>query len=217
MSDLTPAQILEQQKANCPFCAIVAGKIPANKVYEDDQILAVADINPLSKGHIIILPKEHYPILPMVPAKTSKHLFERIKYLSKAVKEAAPCAATTVFIANGAAAGQQSPHVLIHIIPRDLGDGLPFSLKTGSIDDAKAQQLASAMQTHVTQIFSTVTTEQKKALATYIDGHPEIQELLLTNPEELKKKISEDEQLQKLFTGVNIDSLSKRLSTGGNA
>ena len=54
-------------KNNCVFCAIAAGEIPSFKIYEDDRFLAYLDINPFSKGHTLVIPKEHYPCLAETP------------------------------------------------------------------------------------------------------------------------------------------------------
>ena len=63
-SNMSPEQIMELQKQKCPFCQIVAGKIPSKTIYEDDKVLAILDINPIAKGHVLVMPKEHYPIMP---------------------------------------------------------------------------------------------------------------------------------------------------------
>ncbi|MBD3209555.1 HIT domain-containing protein [Candidatus Woesearchaeota archaeon] len=113
---------LEQQKQNCIFCKIIKGDVPAKKVYEDDLMLAVLDINPATKGHILVMPKEHHPILPLIPFEHMQHLFKKTHGIIKAMKQALLCKGVSVFIANGAAAGQQSPHFLFHLIPREEND-----------------------------------------------------------------------------------------------
>lgn len=113
---------LEAQKKNCIFCKIVKGEMASKKVYEDDLLLAVLDINPCVKGHILILPKEHHPIMPHVPPKTFQRLFGILPELGKAVKTAMVSTGFNVFIANGGAAGQQSQHFMIHLFAREQGD-----------------------------------------------------------------------------------------------
>jgi galactose-1-phosphate uridylyltransferase len=70
-AEMSQEEMLEQQKANCIFCKIVKGEIPSKKVYEDDMMLAILDINPAVKGHILVLPKEHYPIMPLIRQRSS--------------------------------------------------------------------------------------------------------------------------------------------------
>jgi histidine triad (HIT) family protein len=131
-------QAMEAQKAQCPFCKIVKGEIPSKKVYEDDLLLGVLDINPAAKGHILLMPKEHYPIMPLIPPETFEHLFAKTKLLSQALKEGVLLFGDTIYIANGFAAGQQSSHFMLHLISREDNDGLDFfSLKTNPVDKTK--------------------------------------------------------------------------------
>lgn len=144
----SPEDIAHVQKENCIFCKIIKGEIPSRKVFEDDILIAILDINPAGKGHTIVMPKEHYPILPVIPPDIFKHTFKTTKYLMRAVREGMVATGTTVFIANGAVAGQQSPHFLFHIIPRDEGDGLTnFSLPEGKGGDGG--KLTPALQANV--------------------------------------------------------------------
>lgn len=117
-------EIIAQQKEQCIFCKIIKGEIPTIKVYEDDLVIAIMDINPATKGHVLIMPKEHYPIMPLIPRPAFEHLFKITKYISRAVKEGVPSTRTSIFIANGAVAGQQSAHFMMHILPRDDSDSL---------------------------------------------------------------------------------------------
>ncbi|MBU1975071.1 MAG: HIT domain-containing protein [Nanoarchaeota archaeon] len=137
------------QKENCIFCKIIKGEIPSTKVFEDDKIIGILDINPAAKGHVLVMPKEHYPVLPAVPPAIQEHMFKTLKYLVKGVREGGVSAAASVFIANGAVAGQQSPHFLFHIIPRDNKDGLiPLPVKTFP----DAQQLTAGLKANVVAI-----------------------------------------------------------------
>jgi histidine triad (HIT) family protein len=122
--NMTPEQIAEYQKQNCIFCKIIKGEIPSRKAYEDDKIISILDINPATKGHLLVMTKEHYSILPLIPFDTAAHMFRATKGLAAALKQAIVTNKTTVFIANGAVAGQQSPHFLYHLVPRENNDGL---------------------------------------------------------------------------------------------
>lgn len=144
MTEITPevqAQ-LDSQKAECPFCKIISGEIESKKVYSDNFLSAVLDINPWTNGHVILMPKEHYPILPLLPPTTFKHMFSILPKLSGAVKESMLCTSVNIFIANGGVAGQQSPHFLLHILPRENGDKInEFSLDSNQvIDESKSKQ-----------------------------------------------------------------------------
>lgn len=140
---LSPEQqkAIDSQKQQCPFCKIVKGEIPSKKVYEDDKLLAILDINPAAKGHLLIMPKEHYPIMPLIPPDMFEYLFAKTKALSSSLKEGLLLFGDTLFIANGYAAGQQSSHFMLHLIPRETPDGLEFfTPKKGVIDKAKLQE-----------------------------------------------------------------------------
>src|SRR3989338_5915465 len=125
---LSPEQqkAIDAQKQQCPFCKIVNGEIPSKKIYEDDKLLAILDINPAAKGHLLVMPKEHYPIMPLIPPDMFEYLFTKTKHLSAALKDGLLLFCDTLFIANGYAAGQQSSHFMLHLIPREAPDGLEF-------------------------------------------------------------------------------------------
>lgn len=118
LKNMSPEELANLQKQQCIFCQIVSGKIPAKKVFEDEKCLAIIDINPAAKGHLLLLPKEHYAIMPQVPAPLLDHLTITSKKLSQVMLRALKVSGTNIFIANGLAAGQRSQHFMIHIIPR---------------------------------------------------------------------------------------------------
>lgn len=122
--EMSPEQIAELQRKNCVFCKIIAGEIESKKVFENDTFLAILDIRPAAPGHVLLVPKEHVPILPLLPEHRITELFETATRLSDAVQDAMISPRTTLFIASGYAAGQQAPHLIVHIIPREKGDGL---------------------------------------------------------------------------------------------
>ena len=124
--ELTPeirAQ-LEQQKQQCVFCKIVSKEVASQIVFEDKFSLAILDIFPMVKGHSVFMLKEHYPIMPYIPTEEFKHLFGSLPQLSKAIQDAMVSPGSNIFIANGWVAGQQASHFLMHILPREKGDGL---------------------------------------------------------------------------------------------
>lgn len=108
---------------DCLFCQIIAGDIPSRTVFEDDDVMAFLDVNPLSRGHTLVVPKEHHETLGSVPEEQAAHLFGALHRLVPAVEEAVDADASNVGFNNGPAAGQEIPHVHAHIIPRFEGDG----------------------------------------------------------------------------------------------
>lgn len=111
-------------KTSCALCQeIVKGK---QKIYEDDVVYAVLHPKPASLGHMVVFPKKHYQIIEQVPDYEFGHLFNIVNKLSTAVFEGAAAQGTNIIIQNGLAAGQNIPHVSVHIIPRRENDNLVF-------------------------------------------------------------------------------------------
>lgn len=108
---------------DCIFCKIVKGEIPADKVYEDENILAFLDITPVNPGHVLLIPKEHYKNLYDLPDETLKQLAPIIKKLSVAVKKSVNADGINIHMNNDKPAGQLVPHAHFHIIPRFINDG----------------------------------------------------------------------------------------------
>jgi histidine triad (HIT) family protein len=140
---LSPEQIAELQKKNCIFCRIIAGEMDSKKVFENDHFLAILDIRPATAGHVLLLPKEHVPILPLLSEDKLLELFRLATKISVAVQDAMIAQRTTLFIASGYAAGQQAPHLILHIIPREKNDGLDM-LDLEKLDKPQADTLALA-------------------------------------------------------------------------
>ena len=148
---LSPEELkkrIELMKQNCIFCKIVKKEVPAKIVFEDDLCIAVLDINPATNGHVLLMPKEHYMLMPMVPDNVLGHLGVISKYLSDLLKSAFFSSDTTIFIANGVAAGQQSQHFMMHVIPRFPGDEIKFDL-SGSVSEFELKELASKLKSRL--------------------------------------------------------------------
>ncbi len=234
--DLTPEQqqAIEQQKAQCIFCQIVEGKVPSKKVYEDDKLLGILDINPASKGHVLLMPKEHYPIMPIIPPDTFKHLFSKLKHIDGAIKEALLCKHTTVMIANGGAAGQQSSHFMLHVIPREGGDSLDMmdvkgkgasaeeleevASKTGGILKAMLQKNLPALgygeptaggHNGVAGSAGIGLSEKmtKEQVLRLIEANPQVKEIILNQPDKFKQLVPSHPQLSQIFKDVDLDEI----------
>jgi len=108
---------------DCIFCGIVAGDIPSRTVYEDDDVLAFLDANPISPGHTLVIPKAHHETLGDLPEAPGGAVFATLHRLAPLIEDAVDADATTVAFNNGETAGQEVPHVHGHVIPRFPGDG----------------------------------------------------------------------------------------------
>ena len=155
LKTMSPEQIAEMQKQNCVFCHIVTGKVQSKKVFEDDKVVAILDINPANPGHVLLLPKEHYSIMPLVPENVLGHMFMVAKAISSACLKALQVQGTNIFVANGAIAGQKAPHFMIHIIPRKEKDGLDaiFKPQHKQISAADQEQVWVRLKQKINQVF----------------------------------------------------------------
>ncbi len=107
---------------NCVFCAIVEGRIPSHKVYEDEKTLAFLDIHPSAPGHTLVIPKAHIARVEDLPEEDARSLFAALHKIVGRIQEAMGAPASTIGINNGRESGQEVSHVHIHVIPRNRGD-----------------------------------------------------------------------------------------------
>lgn len=128
------------------FSKIIAGEIPCHKVYEDDQVLAFLDVNPLSRGHTLVIPKQPAATLDVLDDDSAAAIGRVLPRIARAVLEASGATEFNVLQNNGAGAHQAVFHVHFHIIPKhEDGRGLGIGWKPQSLDQADAKQLASAI------------------------------------------------------------------------
>ncbi len=125
---------------DCIFCKIVAGEIPAVKVLDEEPVLAFMDINPASRGHLLVIPKRHAEDIFEISDADLAAVIGAAKRCATAAKEALKAEGVTVLQLNGRASGQVVPHLHIHIMPRWENDGLTVSsweMKPGDMEEIK--------------------------------------------------------------------------------
>ena len=105
------------------FERIIDGDVPGHVVHETETVAAFLDANPLAPGRTLVVPKEPYARLRDVPPDLSADVFGAVRTLSPAIEDAVDADATTIGINDGTAAGQEVPHLHVHIVPRFEGDG----------------------------------------------------------------------------------------------
>jgi histidine triad (HIT) family protein len=127
----------------CVFCEIVAGRLPAHVVLDDDEFLAFLDVRPLFQGHVLLVPKAHHETLWDLPDALHAPLLKRTQALSVAVREAMD--GTGVFNAMNNVVSQSVPHLHMHVVPRRPKDGLKgfFWPRTKYADDDQAAAVAA--------------------------------------------------------------------------
>ncbi|HQV40764.1 MAG: HIT family protein [Moraxellaceae bacterium] len=115
---------------HCIFCDIVAGRLPAVTLYEDDKVMAFMDIFPLRRGHVLVIPRQHHRQLHELDSELRAHLLDTATRVTQAIYRSALAPAAVHYNVNdGPAAHQTVPHVHLHILPRYRGDTGSFLLR----------------------------------------------------------------------------------------
>lgn len=127
------------RKQDCIFCKILEGEIPSNTIYEDDMFQVILDVSPATRGHALILPKEHYANLFELPEETASRVFPLAKKLAAHMTERLGCQGMNLLQNNGETAGQTVHHFHLHLIPR-YEDGK--NILTWSTEEHSSEEMA---------------------------------------------------------------------------
>lgn len=134
---------------NCIFCKIIDGSIPSAKIYEDDHALAFMDIGPVTKGHVLLIPKQHRENVYELTEEEASRLFAVVPKIANALKAEFEPAGMNLLQNNGAPAGQAVFHFHLHFIPRyDETDGFQptFQPKVTEFTPERIQEIAAGLQ-----------------------------------------------------------------------
>lgn len=132
------------REENCIFCKIAAGEIPSATLYEDDDFRVILDIEPASKGHALILPKEHYANLYELDDAVAEKVLVLAKKMITKLTKIVGCEGYNIVQNNGSAAGQTVFHFHMHLIPRYKDDTVNVGWKPDKLtDEVKAEILAA--------------------------------------------------------------------------
>ena len=131
---------------NCIFCKIANGEIPSKTLFEDEKVRVFLDLGPATKGHCLVVPKDHYADLFEVPADTLAASFETAQKIGARLKEKLHADGVNIVQNNGAAAGQTVAHFHVHVIPRYEGDGQTIGWNPGELSEKDAEDIAEAMK-----------------------------------------------------------------------
>ena len=132
------------KEENCIFCKIAAGEIPSVTLYEDEDFRVIMDIEPASKGHVLILPKEHYANLYELPDELASKVFVLAKKMIIQLAKILGCEGYNILQNNGSAAGQTVFHFHMHLIPRYSEDAVEISWKPGKLTEEMKDQIISS-------------------------------------------------------------------------
>lgn len=126
---------------SCVFCDIVMGTVPCHKIAETENEMAFLDIMPLTRGHVVVIPKHHVALAYDAPPDMMGKVMEMATRISAAAKLALECAGFNFVVNCGASAGQVVPHVHLHLIPRYENDGIHWPWSQGSLTNETAAEL----------------------------------------------------------------------------
>ncbi|HMG42742.1 MAG TPA: HIT domain-containing protein [Acidimicrobiales bacterium] len=147
---------------DCTFCAIVAGRLPAHVVLDDEVVMAFLDVRPLFPGHTLVVPRDHYVTLTDLPADQVGPFFERVQWVTRAVEHAMSAAGS--FVAMNNVVSQSQPHLHVHVVPRNRKDGLRgfFWPRTRYADDEAAAEVATTLRSALSEMSTAVSSEASK-------------------------------------------------------
>ncbi len=114
-------------ESGCIFCKIIAGEIPCFGLREDDETIAFMDINPVTRGHALVIHKAHHRDLFAIPAENAAAVTRAAQAVARAVQATLQPEGLNLLQCNGPAAKQSVMHFHMHVIPRNIGDGLTMN------------------------------------------------------------------------------------------
>ena len=126
---------------NCIFCKIANGEIPSATLYEDEDFRVILDLGPATKGHALILPKNHFANLFEIPEDIEAKAFVLAQKMATKMQKVFDCDGFNIVQNNGTTAGQTVFHFHIHLIPRYDKDGAGVSWKPGTLTDAAREEI----------------------------------------------------------------------------
>ena len=131
---------------NCIFCKIANGDIPSSTIYEDDFFRVILDLSPATKGHALILPKQHMANVFEMDDATAGKVFVLASRIAKAMKAALKCDGLNIVQNNGEVAGQTVFHFHMHIIPRYENDGQKITWVPGTSEADEREAIANQIK-----------------------------------------------------------------------
>ncbi len=135
---------------DCIFCKIVAGELPAFKVYEDENVIAFLDIFPANFGHTLVIPKEHFSGLRELHEEKAKFLFPVGQKVAKALyEEPFNAQGVNFLLSDGKVAGQEIFHIHLHVIPRYADDDISFRAPRKKPSREELRNLAEKLQAKI--------------------------------------------------------------------
>ena len=186
IKNMSPEELAAFQRENCIFCKIIHGEMDAKKVFEDEVCIAALDIAPAAKGHLLVIPKDHYTVMPQVPDQVLGHMFVIAKRLSQILLKALKVSGTNIFVANGQVAGQRSQHFLLHLIPRKEGDKI-LDLNEKIIDKEMQKNVKTSIEKKLFELMGIEAPKEVESSKEVKSEEPKVEKSTEEKPE---KKVS---------------------------
>ena len=130
---------------NCIFCKIANGDIPSATLYEDEKFRVILDLGPASKGHALILPKEHFADIYEIPEELAGEAYKLAAKMAKKMTKALSCDGFNIVQNNKEVAGQTVFHFHMHLIPRYKEDQVGLTWKPGTLTDEVKQEILNKL------------------------------------------------------------------------
>jgi histidine triad (HIT) family protein len=137
--------------SDCVFCRIVAGQIPASRVYEDEATLAFMDMGQVNPGHVLVALKAHAENLYALDDAQSGALLRAAARVARALRDAFEPQGLSVYQANGKAAGQTVFHYHMHLVPRHEGDGMALTWPVNNPPRERLEEYAAKIRAELAQ------------------------------------------------------------------
>lgn len=137
------------KKEDCIFCKIAQGQIPSTTIYENEEFRVFFDVNPASKGHCLVVPKEHYSNIFEIDRDVAGRLFSLTAAVARSLKQELNCEGMNIVQNNGEIAGQTVFHFHLHLIPRYTGDTVNVTWAPGEADVEVLAELAKKVGNNI--------------------------------------------------------------------
>lgn len=175
---------------NCDQCKLL--DLPSKPfIYEDDKVFAMLAQQPAAKGHVLVMPKVHLPILENVPDELMSHTYTIANKISMALFDGLQAQGTNVLICNGIPAGQESAHFMVHVIPRIPDDGLGFVWLPRQLTEEQMATIELQLKAECAKINGTPAEQAIEELKE-VEGEKESEQKETKEKSEEKEATSED-------------------------
>lgn len=160
MSDDEIIQIAKSQPQNCLFCEIVSGRIETFRIYESNNLVAILDINPVARGHMLIMPRNHFQFISQIPNDIIYEIFSFVKAISPILLKVTNAQGITIHTSQGIE--QNVPHFAVNLIPRYKDDNLNFLSNRQKASKEELEKIRVSIRNELSGYISSQTNLQKE-------------------------------------------------------